>query len=184
MTPSKDPDIPIRNTRASFSSTSTQRDWLRTLRRYVAFVAGANLVWEFAHLPLYTIWWEKNAGQNIFAALHCTGGDVLIAVVCLLSALILRGTAQWPHKRFIEVATVTVALGLGYTIFSEWLNIEVRQSWAYSEFMPVIPLIGTGLSPIAQWIVIPVAAFWLAYRSNESKLLDRDPPGETQPYRN
>ena len=27
--------------------------WLMTLRRYMIFVAVANLGWEFAHMPLY-----------------------------------------------------------------------------------------------------------------------------------
>ena len=61
-------------------------DWLATLRRYIGFVAVANLVWEIAHLPLYTIWETGTVLDLVFAALHCTGGDVLIA----LSAVMLR----------------------------------------------------------------------------------------------
>jgi hypothetical protein len=30
--------------------------------------------------------------------------------------------------------------------------------------MPMLPVIGTGLSPLAQGIVIPIAAFWWARR--------------------
>jgi len=36
------------------------------------------------------------------------------------------------------------------------------RNWAYSEFMPTLPVTGTGLSPLAQWIVIPLIAFWWA----------------------
>jgi hypothetical protein len=49
-------------------------------------------------------------------------------------------------------------------VFSEWLNTEVRGSWAYSELMPVMPVVATGFSPVAQWIVIPIGAFWWARR--------------------
>jgi hypothetical protein len=28
--------------------------------------------------------------------------------------------------------------------------------------MPIVPLIGAGLSPFAQWITVPVVAFWWA----------------------
>jgi SAM-dependent methyltransferase len=41
-------------------------------------------------------------------------------------------------------------------------NTEIRGSWAYSELMPVVPVHEAGLSPLAQWIVIPLAAFWRA----------------------
>ena len=55
-----------------------------------------------------------------------------------------------------------MALAFAYTVFSEWLNTEIRGSWAYSELMPVVPVLEAGLSPVAQWIVIPIAAFWWA----------------------
>jgi hypothetical protein len=29
-----------------------------------------------------------------------------------------------------------ILFGLGYTVFSEWLNTQVRQSWSYTEAMP------------------------------------------------
>lgn len=61
------------------------------------------------------------------------------------------------------MATLTLVAGLAYTIFSEWLNTEVRGSWTYSDLMPRLPVNGTGLSPLAQWIVIPLAAFWWAH---------------------
>lgn len=139
-------------------------NWLRTLRRYMAFIAGANLVWEFAHLPLYTLWETGTTSDLVFAALHCTGGDVLIALSAVALALFLAGTSRWPVTSGRRVAVLTLAFGLAYTFFSEWLNIEVREAWAYSDLMPVIPLIDAGLSPVLQWVVVPLAAFWWAMR--------------------
>jgi hypothetical protein len=46
----------------------------------------------------------------------------------------------------------------------EWLNIVVRASWAYSDRMPVVPVIGTGLSPLLQWVVVPTVAAEAARR--------------------
>lgn len=142
--------------------------WLSALRRYLLFLSGGNLIWEFSHLPLYTLWQEGTAGELIFAAGHCTGGDILIALASLLLALFLMGDGAWPARRYKAVAALTMAFGLGYTIFSEWLNTAVRASWAYSELMPVIPGLDVGLSPLAQWIVIPLAGFWWARRERRN----------------
>jgi hypothetical protein len=139
--------------------------WLDFLRRYVSFGALANLLWEFAQLPLYTIWEEGNPREIIFAAIHCTGGDIMIATSSLLAALLLVGNRNWPQESHGRVAVLTCTLGLGYTVFSEWLNTEIRGSWAYTDLMPVVPWIGSGVAPLAQWIVIPLAAFWWARRS-------------------
>ena len=140
------------------------RSWISAIRRYIVFMAGANLVWEFAQLPLYTIWLTGTPEELAFAALHCTGGDILIALSTLMGALAIWAPADWPARGRIAVVMATVVLGLGYTIFSEWLNIEVRQAWAYRAWMPVIPIINTGLSPLLQWLIIPVAASVWAWR--------------------
>lgn len=140
------------------------RDWLSLLRRYVVAVGLANLAWEFAQLPLYTIWHEGSPGEIVFAAAHCTAGDLLIASLALLGALVVAGDRRWPHARFSVVAAITVVGGLAYTVFSEWLNTEIRGSWAYTEWMPTLPLIGSGLAPVAQWLLVPSFALWWARR--------------------
>ncbi|OHC83944.1 MAG: hypothetical protein A3G73_07050 [Rhodospirillales bacterium RIFCSPLOWO2_12_FULL_67_15] len=141
--------------------------WLTVFRRYIPFVLAANLAWEAAQLPLYTLGRDGTLSEQAFAVLHCTGGDVLIATACLLLALITAADDRWPSHPPIyrRVAGITLGLGVLYTIFSEWLNIVIRQSWAYSDLMPVVPVIDTGLSPLLQWIVVPLAGFWFARRT-------------------
>lgn len=152
------------NDRVPVGEDAASKDWFSALRRFVLASAFGNLVWELAQLPLYTIWQDGSAREIAFAAFHCTGGDILISGASLLAALLVLGNARWPHARFHRVALTALAGGLAYTIFSEWLNTEIRGSWAYTEWMPVLPLIGAGLSPFAQWIVVPIVAFWWAGR--------------------
>jgi hypothetical protein len=57
------------------------------------------------------------------------------------------------------MADTAILFGLGYTIMSEWLNTAVWVSWSYSSVMPVLPWLGTGLSPLLQWLVVPALAF-------------------------
>lgn len=144
--------------------------WLPALRVYVPFVAGANLLWEAAHLPLYTVWQEGSPAFLIFVVVHCTGGDLLIAFSALGIALLAAGDSAWPRRRFPEVAVLTVGLGVAYTLFSEQLNIVIRKSWAYSESMPVVPIFDVGLSPLLQWIIIPVSGLALARRAALKKI--------------
>jgi hypothetical protein len=140
------------------------RDRLIVLGRYLLAILSGNLLWEVAQLPLYTIWRESVPSQIAFAVLHCTVGDLLIATSALLGALVLVGNGRWPHRRFGGVGATAVAAGVFYTIFSEWLNTEIRGSWAYTAGMPRLPLIGTGLAPFAQWLVVPTLALMWARR--------------------
>lgn len=143
-------------------SPTANADWLSALKAYLAVALMANFSWEILQLPLYTIWTKGTTREIAFAVVHCALGDVLIALATLTLALIAVGTRDWPSGQYNAVLMGTVLISVGYTIFSEWLNIVIRASWAYSQLMPVVPIINTGLSPLLQWIVIPIAALTAA----------------------
>jgi len=133
---------------------STMVDWPKGLRRYLAASTAFHLAWEVLQLPLSTIWSEPWHTQA-FALLQCTIGDLMIAGLSLLVALALIGEAHWPQSGLRLAWLILLGLGVGYTLYSEWLNVSVRQSWSYGPLMPTLPVISTGLAPLAQWFVIP-----------------------------
>ena len=136
---------------------------VRTTGRYLLAVTVLNLFWELAHLPLYTIWTTGSAGENVFAALHCTVGDAMIATIALATALVVCKARAWPSNKFLAVALLAILFGIAYTVYSEWRNTTVTMGWAYASAMP--RLFGIGLSPVAQWMVVPAVVFWWIRRS-------------------
>jgi hypothetical protein len=150
--------------RPPLSPAST--NWFDALRAYLVTVGAIDLFWEAAHLPLYALWHIGTLRENLFAVVHCTAGDLLIALAALTTGLMLAGHRDWPARRFAAVAGFTLAVGFGYTVFSEWLNVVVRKSWAYSSLMPVISIfsLNLGLSPLLQWVVVPVLALYASRR--------------------
>lgn len=139
-------------------------DWATALRRYLLASVVLHLAWEIAQLPLYTIWAAPLPSQG-FAVLHCTLGDLMIAGLSLLAALSLIATPDWPRSGSWKVWGLLLVIAVGYTIYSEWMNVNVRGNWAYAPAMPTLPLIGTGLSPLLQWLVVPTITLWLAVGS-------------------
>lgn len=140
--------------------------------RYLPWLAGLSLGWEVLHTPLYTIWAEATPGYLAFAILHCTAGDVLIGGAALVLALLLvrpAGLAKWPWRR---IALLSVIFGASYTVYSEWVNITVLRSWGYAESMPTVRLgeFRLGVLPLAQWLLVPPLALYLALRSHRLHL--------------
>ena len=127
---------------------------------YLGVTAVANLLWESLQLPLYTIWTTGTVREIAFAVLHCTAGDVLIASGALFLAIIVGRCWLWPLDNWTRLTALTIVFAVVYTAFSEWLNIYVRHAWTYAPIMPVFRIgrIDLGLSPLAQWIVIPSVA--------------------------
>ncbi len=138
--------------------------WLSVIRRYAVYSAVGHLAWETAHIPLYTIWIDGSMSEIVFAVVHCTGGDLLIAMSTLLLSLFVIAGHAWPAERAGRVLLLAIAMGVSYTIFSEWLNIVIRAAWAYRDIMPVVPVIDAGLTPLLQWIVVPTLAYRAAIR--------------------
>ena len=134
--------------------------------RFLALLGLLSLVWEVAQLPFYTIWQRGTWREIVFAVLHCTVGDILIALFCAGAAFLLVGN-RWPRNARTRLifSGYFIGFGLTYTVFSEWLNVTVRKSWTYSELMPVILPLDTGLTPVLQWIVVPILASWLTRRN-------------------
>jgi len=95
---------------------------------------------------------------------HGMAGDLFIASAALMMSMALFGTDSWPAEHFMGVAGSAIAMGLGYTIYSEWMNVVMRHTWAYSKLMPTLPPFGIGLSPLLEWIVVPVAGFSIVNR--------------------
>jgi len=82
--------------------------------------------------------------------LHCTGGDVLIALSSLGLAILVLRSWRWPADGFGLVLMAATLIGIAYSLFSEWWNVEWRRTWAYASSMPRLPWAGTGVTPLLQ----------------------------------
>ena len=85
-------------------------------------------------------------------------------------AIVLLGEPAWPIRAHRRIAALTIGFGVAYTVFSEWLNITVCGTWAYSDLMPVVPVTGIGLSPLLQWVAVPMLALHVARRAAKGSL--------------
>ena len=112
-----------------------------------------NGAWEFAHSPLYTDW-GREWTYLLWTRLHCTVGDVLILLSAFWGASLVCGSRSWLDDRRPVPLVVFGLIGFSYTAWSEAYNTSVRYAWSYGESMPLV--FGLGVTPLAQWIVIPV----------------------------
>jgi hypothetical protein len=136
---------------------------------YLPWLAVLNLAWEAAHVRLYTLWQEAELAYIAFSVVHCTLGDVLIGAIALLVALITGREGALARWRWRRIAVVTTFAGVAYTVFSEWMNLTILRSWTYAESMPRLELAGIelGLTPLAQWLVVPPLALYLARKTQK-----------------
>ena len=117
----------------------------------LAFVL--NLVWEIGHISLYTLWGEAALLVIVWSILHCTLGDVLIALGVFAFAAIVFRRVDWPMSHPLFGGALAVIAALVFTAQSEWYNVYRSGAWGYTSSMPTI--FGIGLSPLLQWLILP-----------------------------
>jgi len=134
---------------------ASMRVWLR----WVFLSTCLNFGWEILHFPLYNLSRTHAGGVPLWAILHCTLGDALISAFTFLITSVLLRTPNWPFMHPRQGLVFFVALAVTYTAFSEWKNTEIVGNWNYAPAMP--QLWGAGVSPLLQWVVVPMITLWL-----------------------
>lgn len=130
------------------------RPGLRRLTTWMTLAFFLHLAWEVAHLSLYTLATDGDRVRIALYVVHCTLGDVLIATATFLAPALAWRRLDWYRAQPLAGGAVMIGLALSYTAASEWFNVYYRSAWAYAPSMPTIG--GIGITPLLQWIVVPV----------------------------
>jgi hypothetical protein len=131
-----------------------------------AAVAGfaflLHFAWEMLQFPLYAGMAAARHDAATWTCVRATLGDVLIALLAFAAASVAARSRLWFRRRPGAALAVYLASGLGTTIVVEVLSVSYWRRWAYAPAMPMV--LGVGLAPLAQWVVVPLLTVWLVRR--------------------
>ena len=125
--------------------------------------------WEMLQAPLYIGMAEAPHWSATLSCLVATLGDcVLFLVAFEMTAAIFRNRHWIRTATFLQVFWFT-AIGLIVTVLIEEAAVRgIGWNWRYTALMPRLPLLGTGLSPVLQWMILPPLVMWLVRRQLRS----------------
>ncbi|KNG94569.1 hypothetical protein [Pseudaestuariivita atlantica] len=122
-----------------------------------------HFAWEILQAPLYSSLDDASHSVGTLECLQATLGDVIIMFAALALVRWIAGPA-WNDSATGRGPLVFLVVGLGVTIVLEFVNTSLLGRWAYGPDMPSLPVLGTGLAPLAQWVVIPLIVLWYLRR--------------------
>lgn len=123
-----------------------------------------HFVWEMWQVPFFAGMTSTSHWSGVGICTRASFGDAAMAVTAFWAAALLRRSRHWLRSpRGAELA-VYLAVGLILTVAFEWLATGPLGRWSYGPEMPRIPVLGTGLLPLLQWVVVPPAALWITAR--------------------
>lgn len=122
--------------------------------------AAANFPWEMAHSLLYRdppgFTWREHLVCCGLASLADGAG---VAVIFAMGALVFRDP-RWTRQQSPARWGFAALLGLAGAIITEWLALRLGW-WGYGPAMPRLPGTGLGISPLVQFVVLPLGVlFW------------------------
>lgn len=123
-----------------------------------------HFVWEFIQVPTYAGMAEMQHWEGVKLCLSATIGDVGFALTAFWAASLAVRSRQWLLDPPALARVVFVAVGVALTVGFEYYYTEISLRWTYSDLMPLVPPLGTGLSPLLQWLIIPPVVVWLSGR--------------------
>ena len=132
----------------------------------VVFALLLNFPWEILQAPLFVGMADGPFIDAIKGCAQGTLGDAVIMLLAYWTVSVVAGSRNWilaPNGRQLFLF---VAIGVLITASIEWLAIRGYwvQNWNYSQAMPVVPGIEVGISPLLQWIILPLLVIWFVRR--------------------
>ena len=130
----------------------------------VIFAFLLNFVWEFWQVPFYADMPTSPHWQATKVCSLAAVGDVAITLVAFWVVVAVARTRTWvlrPSAMQVVIFTIT---GIVVTVIAERVAVEKLHMWAYADRMPTLPLLGTGLLPLLQWMILPPLVVWFVKR--------------------
>ena len=136
--------------------------WWQPWTALALFSFGLHYVWETLHVSLYDGVAEQAHAAGVVCCLRAAAGDVVIALVSYGAVAALTRNRLWLADPRLSRVGGYVGVGLVITVAMELLSANVWGRWTYAPAMPTV--LGLGVSPLLQWLVLPPVALWFARR--------------------
>lgn len=123
-----------------------------------------HFVWEMLQVPWFIGMAETSHGAVVWLCIRATGGDVLILLASFWLVSMVQGHRRWLLEDKLKPAIALIITALIGTIILELLATGPLERWTYADSMPIMPLLGVGLAPLLQWLLLPPLIMWLTRR--------------------
>jgi hypothetical protein len=128
-----------------------------------------NLPWEVWQVPFFRGMADRPHWEGIVACTRAAFGDAGISLASFWMVAAFVRTRSWILKPRAGDILAFTAVGVAATIVLEYLATGSWGRWAYNDAMPRVPVLGTGLVPLLQWLILAPVVLWLIRRQIGAK---------------
>lgn len=119
-----------------------------------------NFAWELIQIPLY-IPSSYSIEHIAFCALASLADAILAMLLYFGCGLMFRNQLWIEHLKWRYIIIVVLAGGTG-AVLGEIRHLSLG-TWAYADSMPLIPIVNVGISPVLQFMILPLLIYLLSF---------------------
>ena len=115
-----------------------------------------NFSWELLQMPLY-----KSSSFTLNHITFCALGsvaDVIMVLLIYFGLAVIFKNPLWIYPLQWQRVVLIIFIGGTGAISSEIRQLTLG-NWAYSDSMPLIPILNVGLSPVFQFMILPTLIY-------------------------
>lgn len=143
-----------------FKKTTDKKVFNRYIFIITVLAYLLNFAWELIQIPLY-----KNASFNFahitFCALASFADVIMVLLLYFGFAFIFRNLVWIQHSKWWRIVIVIIT-GAAGAMLAEIRHLSLG-SWAYADSMPIIPIVNVGISPVLQFMILPLLVYLLSF---------------------
>ena len=120
-----------------------------------------NVSWEILQMPLFkggVYDWQ----HIMFCGLASIADVIMVLIIYFGFALIYKNAFWVKNLNTKSIILLLLIGGIGAVLAEVWqLSIG---TWSYTSDMPLIPVVNVGLSPVLQFMILPILIYRLSFK--------------------
>lgn len=120
-----------------------------------------NAIWEIVQIPLYaggTYSWS-----HILFCLLASVADAIMVLLIYFGFAMVYKNALWIQNLKLSRIIFVIVIGAIGAVLAETRHLSI-ETWSYADTMPVIPILNAGLSPVLQFMILPLLIYKLSFK--------------------
>lgn len=126
-----------------------------------------NFLWELLHGPFYE-GVTYDVKMISFFALASIADAIMVVLIYFSFSLIYKDPLWIKELSFKRGFFIVIVGGIG-AVLTEIRHLSER-NWSYDESMPIIPVVGVGLSPVLQFMLLPLFVSYISFYFVKTKI--------------
>ncbi len=126
-----------------------------------------NVAWEILQIPLFkggVYEWQ----HILFCILASVADVIMVLIIYFGFALIYKDELWIKNLKAIRIIILILTGGAG-AVLAELRHLSIG-TWSYASAMPLIPVVHVGLSPVLQFMILPILIYSLSFNTVIKKM--------------